>query len=55
MKNQFLVTTRLVGLALFQSPLYAKPVCKLESLPQIPDVTITSVTQETQGAPHLHD
>jgi feruloyl esterase len=24
----------------------------LESLPQLPDVTITSVTQETQGAPH---
>ena len=26
--------------------------CKLESLQELPDVTITSVTQETQGAPH---
>jgi hypothetical protein len=26
--------------------------CKLESLPQLPDVTITSVTQETQYTPH---
>lgn len=26
--------------------------CKLESLPKLPDVAITSVTQETQGAPH---
>ena len=47
-----LVTTTLIGLALFHSPLHAQPVCKLESLPQLPDVTITSVTQEAQPAPH---
>jgi len=34
--------------SVFHSPLQAKPVCNLESLPQLPDVTITSVTQETQ-------
>jgi hypothetical protein len=28
------------------------PLCKIESLQQLPDVTITSVTQETQPAPH---
>ena len=27
-------------------------VCKLESLPQLPDVTITSVTEESEYAPH---
>ncbi|MFA9562568.1 MAG: tannase/feruloyl esterase family alpha/beta hydrolase, partial [Nitrospirota bacterium] len=52
MRRLFLVTTTLIGLALFHSPLHAQPVCKLESLPQLPDVTITSVTQETQYAPH---
>lgn len=26
--------------------------CKLESLPKLPDVTIMSLTQETQFAPH---
>ena len=35
-----------------QQEAVATPVCKLESLPQLPDVTITSVTQETQPAPH---
>jgi feruloyl esterase len=34
------------------SPLHAKPVCGLKSLPELPDVTISSVTQETQPAPH---
>ena len=52
MRRLFLVTTTLIGLSLFTSPLHAQPVCKLESLPQLPDVTITSVTQETQYAPH---
>ena len=52
MKRLFLVTTTLVGLTLFHTPLHAQPVCKLGSLPKLPDVTITSVTQETQPAPH---
>ena len=52
MKKQFFFTTTLVGLALFHAPLYAKSVCKLESLTQLPDVGITSVTHETQGASH---
>ena len=30
----------------------AEHACNLESLPQLPDVTITSVTQETEGVPH---
>jgi feruloyl esterase len=37
---------------MFHAPLHAKPVCSLESLPQLPDVTITSVTQEANPAPH---
>jgi feruloyl esterase len=52
MKRLFLITATLIVLTLFNSPLFAQPVCKLESLPRLPDVTITSVTQETQGAPH---
>jgi hypothetical protein len=52
MKRLFLITATLIVLALFNPPLHAQPVCKLESLPQLPDVTITSVTQETQFAPH---
>ena len=30
----------------------AEHACNLESLPQLPDVTITSVTQETESVPH---
>jgi feruloyl esterase len=41
-----------IVLSLFHSPLHAKPVCNLESLPKLPDITITAVTEETQGAPH---
>ena len=52
MKSLFLVTTTFIVLTLVHSPLYAQPLCKIESLPQLPDVTITSVTQETQLAPH---
>ena len=48
----FLVTAMLSILTLLHSPLHAKPVCEVESLPQLPDVTIMSVTQETQYAPH---
>ncbi|UCH44535.1 MAG: tannase/feruloyl esterase family alpha/beta hydrolase [Nitrospiraceae bacterium] len=52
MKKLFLITSTLIGLVLFHSPLHAKPVCGPESLPELPDVTISSVTQETQPAPH---
>jgi feruloyl esterase len=52
MKYLFLVTTTFIVLTLVHSPLYAQPLCKLESLPQLPEVTITSVTEETQFAPH---
>ena len=52
MRRLFLVTIMLIGFALFHSPLLAQPVCKTDSLPRLPDVTITAVTQETQGAPY---
>ena len=52
MKSPFLITATLIVLILFNPPLHAQPVCKLESLPQLPDVTITSVTQESAPAPH---
>ncbi|MBW1820052.1 MAG: tannase/feruloyl esterase family alpha/beta hydrolase [Deltaproteobacteria bacterium] len=52
MKRLFLLTATLIVLTFFHSRLYAQPVCKLESLPHLPDVAITSVTQETQYAPH---
>ena len=52
MKRLFLITATLIVFTLFNSPLHAQPVCKSDSLPQLPDVTITSVTQETQGATH---
>ncbi len=48
----FLITTTLIGLALFHSPLHAQPVCKTESFPPLPDVTISAVTQEAAPAPH---
>jgi len=34
------------------TPQKAEHACNLESLPQLPDVTISSVTQETEGVPH---
>ena len=52
MKRLFFIMTILIGLALFHSPLYAQPVCKAESFPQLPNVAITSVTQEATPAPH---
>jgi feruloyl esterase len=52
MKKLFLITITIIGLALFHSPLHAKPVCGLESLPKLPDVTISSVTKEPAPAPH---
>ncbi|MHC4620131.1 MAG: hypothetical protein ACYTEQ_20485, partial [Planctomycetota bacterium] len=35
-----------------ECPTDAQPGCDVKSLPQLPDVTITSVTQETQPVPH---
>ena len=54
MKRLFFVAITLIGLALFHIPLsaHAQPVCDSESLPNLPDVTITSVTQETASVPH---
>ena len=51
-KSSLFITTVLTGLELFYSPLHAQPVCKIESFPHFPEVTIASVTQETQPAPH---
>jgi len=52
-----LVTTILVGCingpeTTRQQTAAAKPACSIESFPQLPDVTITSVSQEIQFAPH---
>lgn len=33
-------------------PTQAAPVCNVDSLPELPDVTLISATQETAGAPH---
>ena len=52
MKKLFFFTTTIIGLTLLHLPLYAQPMCKTESFPQLPDVTITSVTQESAPAPH---
>jgi feruloyl esterase len=52
MRRVFLIKATLIVLTLYNSPLYAQPVCKTESFPQLPDVAITSVTQEAAPAPH---
>ena len=52
MKRLFLITATFIVLTLFHLPLYAQPVCNPESLPQLPDVTITSVTQESAPVSH---
>jgi feruloyl esterase len=60
MKKLFLIiilsTITFIFLTLFHAPLNAQsttaPVCKLESLQALSDVTITSVTQETEFALH---
>ena len=52
MRKLFFVAIALIGLTLFYKPLNAQPVCNSESLPKLPDVTITTVTQEAQPAPH---
>jgi feruloyl esterase len=52
MRRVFLITATFIVLTLFHSPLHAQPICKTESFPQLPDVAITSVTQEAAPAPH---
>jgi len=52
MRKLFPITATLILITLFNSPLHAQPVCKFESLPQLPDVSITSVTQESAPVPH---
>ncbi len=52
MKRLFPITATVIVLTLFNSPLHAQPVCKTESFPQLPDVNITAVTQESAPAPH---
>jgi feruloyl esterase len=62
MKMKYVTDVRKILLVLMLAVMYSvimsgsseaqESVCKLESLPQLPDVTITSVTQETQPEPH---
>ncbi len=52
MRKLFVSVVILLGFALFHAPLNAEPVCNSESLPELPDVTITSVTQESEPVPH---
>jgi len=52
MKRLFLIAATFSALTLINSPLCAQPICKSDSLPQLPDVSILSVTQEIQGGPH---
>ena len=52
-----LVTTILAGCTqgpetTRQQTVASTPACSMESFPQLPDVTITSVSQETQFSPH---
>jgi Tannase and feruloyl esterase len=52
MIKKLALTTILLGFTLFCFPLYAQPICKTESFPQLPDLTLTSATLES--APALH-
>ncbi len=57
MKRLFLVailsTITFIFITLFRAPVNAQSsMCSLESLPSLPDVTISSVTEETDFAPH---
>ena len=52
MKTVFIVTIILIATVSFHSRLDAQPVCRKESLPQLPDVTITSVTKESVPISH---
>jgi len=52
MKKILSIKLTLVVFGLLHSSVHAKPVCELEALTKLPDVTIKSVTKETEGAPH---
>jgi len=53
MKKLFIVTIiTLIGIVSFHSLLVAQPVCNTKSLPQLPDVTITSITKESAPTSH---
>ena len=52
MRCSRLLTPAFLSLVFFQSPVQAEPVCKAESFPQLPDVRVTSVTEEAAPAPH---
>jgi hypothetical protein len=52
MKRLVPITATVIVLTLFNSSLHAQPVCKTESFPQLPDVNITAVTQESAPSPH---
>lgn len=52
MKISALIATTLLGITLVRPAVAAQPACEMQSLPRLPDVAITSVTHETQGAPH---
>ncbi len=41
-----------IALTLLQSSIYAQANCRETAFPALPDVTITSITQETEYAPH---
>jgi feruloyl esterase len=52
MKSFVLIMGTLIAVVLVHSPPQAQPACGVELLLQLPDVTITSITRETQYAPH---
>jgi feruloyl esterase len=47
MKKLFFFITTLVGFSFFHAPLFAQPVCNKSSIPSLPDVRITSVSEES--------
>jgi feruloyl esterase len=52
MKKPFFVFIILVGFSFFHTPLFAQPVCNKSSLPSLPDVRVTSATEESAPVPH---
>jgi feruloyl esterase len=51
-KNLVLKAVLLLGFTLFCFPLYAQPICKTKSFPQLPDITLNSATLESAPVPH---
>ena len=52
MKASVFIVATLNALLLFHSSIHAQPACDVNSLAQLPNVTITSVTRDTQPVPH---